>query len=125
MQKNSEIKKILLIDDDEIHLSTVENILKIKYEIVCTKSGEDSLELIHQGFTPNLILLDILMSNMDGWETYLKLRSISFLETVPIVFFTSVIETVEKKHAEEIGAADYITKPFEKDDLIRRIEKVI
>ena len=120
-----EAKKILLIDDDEIHLSKVEKILNTKYEIICTKSGEDSLELVHHGFTPNLILLDILMSNMDGWDTYLKLRSISFLEEVPIVFFTSVIDTVEKKHAIEMGAADYITKPFEKDDLIRRIEKVI
>ena len=118
-------KKILLIDDDELHLSVVNNILKARYEIVCTKSGVDAMKLLDQGFFPNLILLDILMPNMDGWETFLKIRSNVFLQEVPIVFFTSVIEAVEKKHAEEIGAADYITKPYKRDDLLKRIENVI
>jgi len=124
MEIINKTKKILLIDDDELHLSAVENILKTNYSIVCTKSEREALEQLHQGFDPNLILLDIQMPNMDGWETYLKLRSNSFLQEVPIVFFTSVIERAEKKHAEEIGAADYITKPYKKDDLIKRIEKI-
>jgi|GEM_PF-712165 len=124
MEVINKTKRILLIDDNKLHLSTVKNILKTKYKIVCSKSGREALEQLNQGFVPNLILLDILMPNMDGWETYLKLKSNSFLQDIPIVFFTSVIERAEKKHAEEMGAADYITKPYKKDDLIERIEKI-
>jgi len=118
-------KKILLVDDDEIHLSMLENILKEKYEVITAKSGKDALEYLLKGVVPNLILLDILMPNLDGWETFNKLRAISFLQDVPIVFLTSVVESTEVERAHEIGAADYITKPYDRNDLLNRIEKIL
>jgi len=118
-------KKIFLVDDDEIHLTILENILKDKYETITAKSGKDALEYLLNGVIPNLILLDILMPNLDGWETFNRLRAISFLQDVPIVFLTSVSESAEVEHAQEIGAADYITKPYNKDDLLDRIEKIL
>jgi len=118
-------KKIFLVDDDEIYLSMLENILKDKYEVVAAKSGKEALGHLIKGVVPNLILLDILMPDLDGWETFNRLRAISFLQDVPIVFLTSSIESADMEHAQEIGAADYITKPYDRDDLLNRIEKIV
>ena len=119
------MKKLLMIDDDEIYLTMAENILEEKYEIITAKSGKEAIEILLKGITPNLILLDILMPNMDGWMTYNRLRGISLIKDVPIAFLTSLDGSNEKTHALEIGASDYITKPYERDDLIKRIEKII
>jgi CheY-like chemotaxis protein len=63
-------KKILLVDDDEIHLAIAEEMLKSKYEIITVTSGKAAVTKLLQGLTPDLILLDILMPNMDGWEIF-------------------------------------------------------
>jgi CheY-like chemotaxis protein len=120
-----EMKKILVVDDDEIHLSMAETMLKSHYEVITTKSGKEALEYLFKGAAPDLILLDILMPDLDGWETFNRLKAISFLKEVPIVFLTSVTESAEVQHAQEIGAADYITKPYKKSELLGRIEKVL
>jgi CheY-like chemotaxis protein len=118
-------KKLFVVDDDEIYLSMLESILKDKYEVVTAKSGKEALGYLIKGVVPNLILLDILMPDLDGWETFNRLRAISFLQDVPIVFLTSVAEPEEVERAQDIGAADYITKPYDKDDLLNRIDKVL
>lgn len=119
-------KKILLIDDDIIQHNIVENMLKEDYEIFMVKSGKDALRYLYDGsFAPNLILLDILMPEMDGWEVFNRIKALSLLKNVPIVFLTAVNTTAEEKHAYEIGAADFITKPYVKEDLAGRIFKVI
>ena len=118
-------KKIFLVDDDEIHLTILENILKDKYETIAAKSGKDALEYMLSGVVPNLILLDILMPHLDGWETFNRLRAISFLQDVPIVFLTSVSESAEVEHAQEIGAADYIVKPAKRSALQAKVAELI
>jgi DNA-binding response OmpR family regulator len=118
-------KKIIVVDDDEIYLTMIETILKDKYEVITAKSGKDALGYFLKGIIPNLILLDVLMPELDGWETFNRLKAISFLQDVPIVFLTAVIGSAEAEHARKIGAADYITKPFETDDLLNRIEKIL
>jgi putative two-component system response regulator len=119
-------KKVLLVDDDEIHLSMAENILNKKYEVITAKSGKDALKYLINGAVPDLILLDILMPNLDGWEIFSRIRrDMRLLNEVPIVFLTSIIEPSGIEYAKEIGAADYITKPFNKDDFLSRIEKIL
>jgi len=118
-------KKIFVVDDDEIYLTMLENMLKDKYDVITTKSGKEALGYFLKGVVPNLILLDILMPDLDGWETFNRLRAISFLQDVPIVFLTSIAESAEVQHAHEIGAADFITKPYNPEDLLNRIEKLL
>jgi len=120
-----EKRKILLVDDDEIQLSITEYMLMDNYEISTVKSGKEALELLRKGFVPSLILLDILMPGMDGWETYSNIRTIDSCHHVPILFFTSLDEAREEKYAQEIGAVDYITKPFSKNDLLRRVQAIV
>ena len=119
------MKKLLLVDDDKIHLSLAEIILKDKFEISTVKSGQEALTEIAKGNIPDLILLDIIMPEMDGWETYLKLKDINILDKVPIVFLTSSDAEENKIYAKKIGAADYITKPCNRTELLNRIEALI
>jgi DNA-binding response OmpR family regulator len=121
-----EKKKILVVDDDIIFLSTAELFLKDEYEIYKANSGEEALDYINnQKLVPHLIMLDIVMPNMDGWTVYNKIRTINDLKKTPVVFLTSINEEEEKKHALKIGASDYITKPFNLTDLRSRIKKII
>jgi putative two-component system response regulator len=121
-----EKKKILLIDDDEIQHKIVDNMLSDDYNLFKAKSGNDALSYLYDGsFVPNLILLDILMPEMDGWEVFNRIKALSLLKNVPIVFVTSINTTEEEKRAHEIGAADFITKPFTEKDLLERIKKVM
>jgi putative two-component system response regulator len=103
----------------------IEHFLKNKYEVITASSGMEALKLIYEGIRPDLILLDVIMPDMDGWETFYRLKAISILHGVPIAFLTTVCEETEKKHAYDIGAADFITKPFKEIDLIQRIETII
>jgi len=125
MDANGETKKILIVDDNEVHLIIAENILKGKYEVITAKSGKETLLLLSKGLVPALILLDVLMPEMDGWETFNKIKGISLLRNVPIAFLTSLDGVREKLYASRIGAADLITKPFEGEELIARIEKIM
>jgi len=119
-------EKILLIDDDLIQHHIVENMLKDDYEIFMVKSGKDALGYLYDGsFVPRLILLDILMPEMDGWEVFNRVKALSLLKNVPIIFLTAVNTTSEEKRAYEMGAADFITKPYVREDLLERIVKVI
>ena len=119
------LKKILLIDDDETQLILAKAILKSNYTITSVKSGREALEHLYKGLTPDLILLDILMPNMDGWEVFNRIKAISNLHEVPIVFLTSMNMPADINRAHEMGAVDFITKPYDRADLVKRIKKAI
>ena len=121
----SERKRLLVVDDDDFFLSVTTGVLKDTYEVIPVKSGKEALDYMLQGPAPDLILLDIMMPNMDGWETFNKIRAISFMRNIPVVFLTSLNEENDEKRAQEIGAADFIKKPYEKNDLLKRIEKIL
>ena len=122
---NTERRKILLVDDDNVQLAAIQKILEEEYEVYTADSGKKALDFFYKRFVPALILLDILMPEMDGWETFKRLKSISFLHGVPIAFLTSMHEETEKKHAQTIGAADFITKSFHKEDLLEKVRSII
>jgi len=119
---NSSRKIILLVDDDEIHLSITESELKDEYQVVMVKSGEEALEFLGKSQNiPDLILLDILMPTMDGWVVFDKINDIAALKSTPIMFFTSLDEESAREKAYEVGAFDYIVKPCEQSVLLDKI----
>jgi CheY-like chemotaxis protein len=120
----NEKKVILLIDDDEIQFSFVEHMLKNEYKIIAVKSGEEALEYLSGGLVPFLIFLDILMPDMDGWETFNRIKVMSFLQNVPIVFLTSLDRMEEKQRGLAMGAADYIIKPYTRTELKNAIKAI-
>jgi response regulator RpfG family c-di-GMP phosphodiesterase len=122
----NEKKNIFLIDDDEIHLTTAELFLKDEYEVYKMKSGNEALEYLNNNkLIPDLILLDIIMPNMDGWEVFKRIKAIDSLKNVPIVFLTSVIGENEKKRAYKIGIVDFIIKPLNMTDLKSRVKEIL
>ena len=116
---------IYLIDDDETHLVTAELFLKDEYEIRKAISGQEALDCMsNHEFMPSIILLDILMPKMDGWEVYKRLREMETLKDVPIAFLTSLEDAAEQKRAMKMGAADYIMKPYNMTELRTRIKDI-
>jgi CheY-like chemotaxis protein len=125
IKAGNEKLKILMVDDDSIHLEMVESVLQNEYEISTAKSGKDALGLFYQGLVPQLVLLDLIMPGMDGWNTYNRIKAISSLHDTPIAFLTASNDPRDVQHAREMGAVDYIKKPYQADDLLRRIGKII
>jgi len=119
-------RSILMVDDDEMHLSLTEALLKDEYEVFMVKSGKEALEFLGTGrVIPDLILLDILMPEMDGWAVFDKINDIAALKFTPIMFFTSLNEESAREKAYEIGAFDFITKPCEQSVLLNRIRDTL
>ncbi|USG64765.1 response regulator transcription factor [Brevibacillus ruminantium] len=110
---------ILLVDDNLEIIELLEDILVSEgYEVTASESGEHALNLLKQGLKPNLILLDIMMPNMSGYELCSQIRRESDL---PILFLSAKGKAVDKVVGFEIGADDYITKPFDTEELLARI----
>jgi DNA-binding response OmpR family regulator len=128
MPDTTDKKKILIVDDDEISLKFAEIILQNDYEVVTAKSGKialDYLEHFRYGFVPDVILLDIVMPHMDGWETFNKIKAVSQMKNVPVIFITSVKKIEGHKRAIDMGAADYIVKPYNREVLLTRIDEAL
>jgi methyl-accepting chemotaxis protein/ActR/RegA family two-component response regulator len=121
----NEKQKILIVDDDVIHLEMVGAVLQNEYEISTAKSGKEALGLFYQGLVPQLILLDLIMPGMDGWDTYSRIRAIGGLHETPMAFFTSSDDPKDIEHAHKMGAVDFNKKTYDRDDLINRIGKIL
>ncbi|MDR3019820.1 MAG: methyl-accepting chemotaxis protein [Treponema sp.] len=121
----SKMKQILLIDDDQVHLDSAKAMLENDFDLVLMKSGKAALDLLFHGLVPNLILLDLVMPGMDGWDTFSRIRTISGVHKIPIAFFSSSNSANDKDQAREMGAVDFIIKPCKKIELIARIKRII
>jgi putative two-component system response regulator len=118
-------KKILAIDDDRTQLLFIqENLMEI-FDVVTAMSGKAALEKLYSGFMPDAILLDILMPEMDGWEIFYRINAIGLIKNIPIIFLTGKDGEADKRRAYELGAADFIKKPYEKDFLVNSINVAI
>lgn len=117
-------KRILIVDDEPDLLKMVEFRLKIAgYTVSTAKDGEEGLRLIRND-PPDLVLLDIRLPKMDGGEVCKCMKSDEKLRTIPIILFTaSGAERILEK-VKETGADDYLMKPFDGEDLLRRIKKL-
>ncbi len=114
--------KILYVDDDINMLNTGEEILvNAGFKVSLAKSGKQAMKLLEKGMNYDLILLDIDMPEMDGYETFSTIRAIPGYEKTPIIFLTAMDAPDFEIKGLEMGAADYISKPFIKDILIARV----
>jgi CheY-like chemotaxis protein len=123
VSSGKEKKEILVVDDDEIYLTMTNAILENNYKVFTVKSGKEALQLFFQGLVPNLVLLDLVMPGMDGWDTFERIRGISKLHNVPIAFCSVSDDPNDIAHANKIGAVDYIHKPC--DDLLDRVGRLL
>ncbi len=113
--------KILLVDDDPNIRRLVELYLKKEgFEVICAARGDEAVNM-YKSADPNLILLDIMLPGMDGWQVCHEIRKES---NVPIIMLTAKDETFDKVLGLELGADDYVAKPFDMKELVARIKAV-
>ena len=112
---------IMMVDDNAASLTMGKNILKDKYNVFPIPSGEKLFEILEK-VTPDLILLDLIMPEMDGYEVIKRLKSLKKTQEIPIVFLTSLDGPGNELEGLSLGAIDYISKPFSPALLLKRIE---
>ncbi len=120
-------KKIMVVDDDPDLLHSVKQILEepeSEYTVTCVSSGDRCIRSLENNEIPDLILLDIMMPEMSGWETLKNIQKNPSWKDIPIVFLTSRTDSIAETTGKFL-AADFIKKPFDIDDLKKRIDKVL
>lgn len=114
---------VLVIDDDPALLEQAENILEDAYDVSVAVSGSQALGFLKRGQSADLILLDILMPELDGFSVLEALRQIPGHQNTPVIFLTSLSDPSSELQGLEAGAADYIRKPFDARILLARMER--
>jgi len=119
------VYKILAVDDDTTTLGLLEFLLtKHGYEITTCNNGQEGVKKAQQ-IKPEVIILDVMMPEMDGIDVCKKLRSLPETINIPILFLSALGQDVEVMRGLMAGSDGYIVKPFEPDDLLNQIAKLI
>ncbi|HET8706617.1 MAG TPA: response regulator, partial [Pseudomonadales bacterium] len=118
-------KRILAVDDSAMNHKIIGKTLGDNFALECAMSGRECLDRIVTYPIPDLILLDVTMPEMDGYEVCKRLRQDSRLQQVPILFLSGRCTVEEKLKGYEVGGDDYITKPFEAEELLIKIRKAL
>ena len=122
--KDKYMYTVLVVDDEPANLQMVEYTLSDEYDVVPVKSGQMALKYLENSI-PDLILLDILMPQMDGFEVYHRIREKEALKDIPVIFLTAANDVDTEENCFEIGAVDFIGKPFEPKIVLRRVRRTL
>ena len=118
-------KKILIVDDEKQLVSLVSLHMKMSgYEVLSAKDGEEALAIAKEE-APDLIILDLMLPKIDGWEVCKRLRTESKIGDIPVIMLTARSEAGDKLRGFECGADDYVTKPFSPRELVARVKRVL
>jgi DNA-binding response OmpR family regulator len=119
-----EMVKIMAVDDEPDITKLMEKILKkAGYKVITCNSGQECLEKFPKE-KPDLVLLDVMMPEMDGWEVYKRIKKMN--KNQKVAFITAVtIESEARKKMEELGVEHYLTKPFDPPELVERVKAIL
>lgn len=119
------MKKILIVDDKPSISDLIVQFLKHAYDVETKLDGLEALAWMQEGNIPDLILTDLQMPNMDGIELIKKVKASGYFSDVPIIVLSSKDSSKDRIECLKLGAEDYIMKPFNPEELMIRIEKVL
>ncbi|MGC9505025.1 hybrid sensor histidine kinase/response regulator [Baaleninema sp.] len=112
---------VLIVDDNPANLDVISDFLdSAGFEVLVAQDGESALDKVEYA-PPDLILLDIMMPGIDGFETCQRLKSNPQTNDIPVIFTSALADTVDKVKGLSIGAVDYITKPFQQEEVLARV----
>ena len=116
-------RTVLIIEDEKLIIVSTQMVLEAAgFRVESAMNGEDGIAKARD-LRPDLVLLDIMMPGIDGWETLTRLKRDAATATIPVVIFTAREHSRGHQKSTEMGAADYVRKPFEPDELIELVEK--
>jgi sigma-B regulation protein RsbU (phosphoserine phosphatase) len=107
-----ERQRILIVDDERFNINVLADLLKPNYKVMAAISGAQALKAAHSASPPDLVLLDIMMPEMDGYEVCRRLKEDVATRDIPIIFVTAMGQEEDETKGLELGAADYLTKPI-------------
>jgi len=113
---------ILIVDDNSENLTVLSSLLSKEYDVSVAKSGERALEILQSGRLFDLILLDIIMPEMDGFKLCSLIKADERFKDIPIIFISALTEIESKVKGFQMGGVDYITKPFQKEEVLARVK---
>lgn len=112
---------LLVVDDVPANLTVLHELLRHGHHVRVANGGERALQLAHRDPRPDLILLDVMMPDMDGFEVLARLRADPATRDIPVIFVTAREDAHDEEHGLDLGAADYITKPFNPLSVLARV----
>ena len=125
MMNTAKNNKILIVDDDKINLLMLIDVLKQDYNLCLAKDGEEAIKNAEKHL-PDLILLDIILPDIDGYEVLAKLHEKDETKGIPVILLTGLMEKASEEKGIKLGAVDFVTKPFNpsvlKEKVIRQIK---
>lgn len=119
---NAKRQKVLIVDDTVIFIRILSEILSEQYDIITAVNGKEALSAAKSSAPPDIILLDIVLPDMDGYEICRKLKSDMGTKDIPVVFITGMNSEKDEEYGLSVGAIDYITKPFSRPIVKARIK---
>jgi CheY-like chemotaxis protein len=121
----SDRKKILVVDDERFNIKVLSDLLKTEYKIMAAINGVQALKAARSENPPSLILLDIMMPDMDGYEVLEQLKSDEKTQGIPVVFVTAMEGNSDKSRGLDLGAVDYLAKPVSPELVLETVSKYI
>ena len=119
------MKKVLLVDDEKDIVEVIASRLKANnYNVIIAYDGQEALDKTHKE-KPDLIILDLMLPKMDGYKVCGLLKTDTRYNKIPIIIFTARAQESDMKMGQEVSADDYITKPFDPEELLFKIKKFI
>jgi CheY-like chemotaxis protein len=116
------VPRILVVDDMPDNLFLMNGLFEDRYEVVLASSGQEALKVAMSDTPPDMVLLDIMMPDMDGYEVMRRIRQHPPTANIPIIFLTALASRQDEQLGMDLGALDYLTKPVDPELLVKRIE---
>ena len=116
-------KKVLVIDDEKSIRFIIENTLKNEFDVVSFSGGQEGLDYLEAGNFPDMIICDLMMPELSGFDFLERIKSSGFFDDIPIMILSGREWSKDKIRCFELGAEDYVVKPFSPSELIARIKR--
>ena len=118
-------KRILICDDDPVILRLLQVNLELEgYDVLLAHHGEEAIELTTAEH-PDLVILDIMMPKLDGYQTCERLKQVEATKNIPVIFLSAKAQASDIERGKEYGVAEYLTKPFDPNELIDVVDRVV
>ena len=118
-------KRILICDDDPVILRLLQVNLELEgYDVLLAHHGEEAIKLTTAEH-PDLVILDIMMPKLDGYQTCERLKQVEATKNIPVIFLSAKAQASDIERGKEYGVAEYLTKPFDPNELIDVVDRVV